>query len=231
MTSSPSLVSTLAYFPPTISRPGANLLNKLIRIESALDDLSSLLHCAVEGVNNDDTSLNSVLMKVPMSVLMPLHSLVYNLQRNFQHLLPVAPDRDDQAAFPPALTARKDGMIEQRLRARRAAKDDVGRAHLLLDQSRELTVPGSQDPEIGIGPALASFLLGRDGVETLEELPGGLGEAVVDDVHVADGGAAEHEREAHMPVGLLSGTEDGECMHPVSLDDQAGGGESGAEGG
>lgn len=208
-----------------------NLLNKLIRVEAALNDLSSLLHCAIEGINDDHTSLNSMFMEVPMSLLIPLHSLMHNLQWDLQHLRSVTPNGDNQPAFPPSLAACKDRVIKQGPRARRAAKDDIGRPHLLLEQPLELAIPRRQDAKFGIDPALARFLLGRDGVEALEEQLDGLGELVVDDVDVADGGAAQHEREADMPVGLLSRAEDCEGMYLVSFDDQAGGGESGAEGG
>lgn len=208
-----------------------HLLNELVGIQTALNDLSRLLECAIESVDNNHTPLHSMSVKVPMSLVMPFHSLLHNLQRNLQHLGSITPDSDNQPALLPSLTARQDGVIEQRLYARRAAEDDIGSAHLILKQPRKFPVPGGQNPKVSIRPALKRFLLRRDGMKAFEKLPASLGEAVVDDVHVADGAAAQHEGKADMPISLLARAKDGDGVDLVSSDEQAGRGEGSSEGG
>ena len=54
---------------------------------------------------------------------------------------------------------------------------------------------------------------------------------MVDDINVADGGASEEKSETDMPVGLGSGTEDGDGADGGTFEEQTGGGEGSAEGG
>lgn len=44
----------------------------------------------------------------------------------------------------------------------------------------------------------------------------GAGEGAVDDVYVVDFWSAEHEGEPDMPLGLLSGAEDGDGVHAIA---------------
>ena len=53
---------------------------------------------------------------------------------------------------------------------------------------------------------------------------------MVDDVHVADGWPAQHERKADVPVGLGTGAEHGDVLHMNSFIEQTGGSEGSAEG-
>lgn len=201
-----------------------------MRFETALDHLSCLLQRAIEGVYDNHTTLNGMLMEMSMSMLMPSHSLLHYFQWNLEHLRSVAPDGNNESTLPASLAACKNGMVEQGFRARRAEENNISCTHLLLEQSRELSIPRGQESKIGLCPAFTSFLLGRDAMQASQQLTGALREAVIDDVDVSDGAAAQHEREADMPIGLLARTEDGDGLHLVSSDDQAGRGERSAEG-
>lgn len=157
------------------------------------------------------------------------YSLVHYLQGDLQHVRRITANGHDQPPFAPAFPTCQDSVIKQRLTTWRTTKYHIRRAHLLLQQPLKFAVPGRQDPKRRIRPALAVLLISRDGVEALKDVLGGLRELVVDNVDVADRRAAQHQRETHVPVGLVAAAEDGDGVHLVAADDEAGGGEGGAE--
>lgn len=172
-----------------------------------------------------------MFVKVAMAPLVRLDSLVQQLQGKLQHIRGIAPDGYDQPPFPPPLATRQDRVIKQSLPARRATENHVRGAHLLAQQPGELAIARGEEAKVGVRPALARLDVGGHGVEPLEDVPGGLGEALVDDVDVSDRGAPQHQRQPNVPVGLLARAKSGDGVHPVPPDHKAGGGEGGAEGG
>lgn len=112
-------------------------------------------------------------------------------------------------------------MVEQGLPARGAAEYDIGGAHLLAQQAGELTIARGEDAKVGFGPALALLGVCGDGIEALEDAPGRVGEAAIDDVDGANGGAPQHQGQADVPVGLLPRAEGGDGLHTVAADHQA----------
>lgn len=163
--------------------------------------------------------------------MMLLDRLPDDLDGQFLHIRPVAANSHHQPALEPCLVRRQPLAPEQRLRRRRAAHNDVGRQHLLLEEALVVVVLGREHAEPALGPALARLGRGRDGVEPLYDGRAVLAELAVDEVDRADGGAAEHQREADVPVGLAAAAEDGEGGDMAPLADEAEGGECCAEGG
>lgn len=199
-----------------------NLLNKLLGSQSALYDLAGLLQRPVQGVDDDNAALSGMLVEVPMARLMRLDGLVHHLERDLEHVGLVAADSNNEAALAAAVAVGEDGVIEQRLLAGRAAEDDVGCADLLLEQAVELAVPGREDAELGVLPALALLDGGWHRVQPLEDVLARVREAPVDDVDLSDGAAAQHERQPDVPVGLLAGPEGRDRLDAVASHHQAG---------
>lgn len=196
------------------------------------DDFARLLQDTLEGIHDNDAALFGVLVKMPMRllVLVMAGDPVQQLLGQFAHLGREAADGDNQAALLAALVAGQDVRVKEVLAGRSAAVDDVRVAYVLLLQAVELVKGRGEDGELGVGPALALLDLGGHAGKLLEDLAGALGEAVVDDVDVADRATAHHEGHADVPVGLHAAAEDGNVADMVAAVEQAGGAEGGAEG-
>lgn len=206
-----------------------DLLDKLFGCQAALDDLACLCHRAVQGVDNDDTALGGVFVKMPVARLVRPHGLVHHLEGNLQHVWRVAADGDNEPALAAAFAVGEKSMVKQRLSAGRAAEDNIGGSDLLLEQAVELAVPGREDAELGVLPALALLDGCGDGMQPLEDVLARVRETAVDHVDLADGRAAQHERQPDVPVGLLARAKRRHRVDAVAPHHEAGGREGGPE--
>lgn len=171
-----------------------------------------------------------MLVEVPMAVLMAPGGLPQQLGRQLLHALRATPDGDNEPSLPAPRMRGQDPRLEERHCARRAAEDGVCGAHLLAQQPVELYVARREHAERRLCPALALLGRGGDAVEAPEDQLAALREAAVDEVDLADGGAAREEGEPHVPVRLLPAAEDGQRPDSVAPGEQADGRQRRAEG-
>lgn len=100
---------------------------------------------------------------------------------------------------------------------------------MLFEQTAVVLEVGGQGGEFGVGVEGGVEAAGVD-LQFLHQLQGAV-EAAVDDVDVGDVRTAEEEGQPEVPVGLFAAAEDGDGVHVLSLLEDDGGGEGGAEGG
>ncbi len=142
----------------------------------------------------------------------------------------VAADGGDVAAFFAAFAAGEVFVREKGGGAGGAEEDGIGFADVVFEEAVVVDVLGGDDAELDFGVCGAQVGPFGGGVEVVHDLFGA-GEGAVDDVDVVDFRSAEHEGEPDVPLGLLSGAEDGDGVDAIATVEDDGCSEGSAKGG
>lgn len=101
---------------------------------------------------------------------------------------------------------------------------------MVFQKSIKLSVARGKEAELRLLPALPLFDLLRDAVYLLKRVSRAIAKPSVDNVHIVDGVAPEHQRQPNMPIRLQAGTEDGEGMDTGAFEKQTRGRKGGPKG-